>query len=236
MFCACYLVSTSILFRRCRGFGYSSIAKISMSNNNKESSLPATEDFYCLRCLYKDSIEQQQLGKEPWKSHKEYIEKTPSVALGGSLLDKNDREVGRLYLLQSQQQENISQWIQKDPLHSIWSDVNVTIFKRVKPFPVTWPTTPVFVVYCLDDPNNKSIRVEHRPQHRGWWQNESRVVTVGPMAAAFSQDDSLIGSLFFVTGESVDEVQQWANQDPYAKAGLFQQVKVYQWNCHKRNK
>lgn len=32
-----------------------------------------------------------------------------------------------------------------------------------------------------------------------------------------------------MTGESIEQVQEWAAQDPYAKAGLFRQVAVDRW-------
>ncbi|GJQ13253.1 hypothetical protein GpartN1_g5044.t1 [Galdieria partita] len=189
------------------------------------SSSTPTVDFYCVRWLDKPNVEQ--LRHNTLKAHLEYIEKINCVSLGGPLLDKNNTEQGRILLLQGVDRAKVEQYIQQDPFQNILSSVNLTLFKRVKDFPSRWPAS-VYVVYCLDDPTKEHIRIEYRPQHRSWWQNETRVVTVGPMAS-LDDSSSLIGSLFFVTGESVDQVQHWASQDPYAKAGLFQQVSVYRW-------
>ncbi|EME29662.1 uncharacterized protein Gasu_28860 [Galdieria sulphuraria] len=190
------------------------------------STLPPTVDFYCVRWLDKENVEQ--LRNHTRKAHLEYMERIQCVSLGGPLLDKDNVEKGRILLLQGVNQAKVEQVIQQDPFHSILSSVNLTIFKRVRDFPSVWPQ-PLYVVYCLDDPNKEHIRLEQRPQHRSWWQNETRVVSVGPMASLNDDSSSLIGSLFFVTGESVEQVQHWASQDPYAEAGLFQQVSVYQW-------
>ncbi|GJD12186.1 hypothetical protein Gasu2_62920 [Galdieria sulphuraria] len=153
------------------------------------STLPPTVDFYCVRWLDKENVEQ--LRNHTRKAHLEYMERIQCVSLGGPLLDKDNVEKGRILLLQGVNQAKVEQVIQQDPFHSILSSVNLTIFKRVRDFP------------------SEHIRLEQRPQHRSWWQNETRVVSVGPMASLNDDSSSLIGSLFFVTGESVEQVQHW---------------------------
>lgn len=154
------------------GFSTSTVRCTSVMNN----------DFYCVRWLDKENV--QHLRQQTLQAHLEYMEKIQCVSLGGPLFNKHNIEIGRLLLLQGVDRAQVERYMQQDPFQNILSSMNLTIFKRIKDFPVSWPET-LFVVYCLDDPDKKqqNIRMEYRPQHRSWWQQDPRVVTVGPMAS-----------------------------------------------------
>jgi uncharacterized protein YciI len=50
------------------------------------------------------------------------------------------------------------------------------------------------------------------------------------MAGPFlSAEGEMVGSLIILSVGSVDEAREWAANDPYAKAGLFQSVDVREW-------
>eukprot|EP00871_Galdieria_phlegrea_P001342 jgi/Galph1/2208/GphlegSOOS_G896.1 len=209
------------------------------------SGLPTTVDFYCLRCL--DIENGTALRKQLREEHLKWVEKINCVPLGGPLVNRDGVIKGSLILSNLLNLEQVENCFKEDPYRkgNLFARVDITVFKRVKDFPVHWPSS-LFVVYCLDDPSREHIRLEERPKHRSWWQAESRVVTVGPMASTKDPNKlvlllilfsfhclanfcSQVGSLFFVIGEDIEEVKQWANNDPYAKAGLFMEVSVYEW-------
>jgi uncharacterized protein YciI len=77
----------------------------------------------------------------------------------------------------------------------------------------------LFVMTCLDKANAGSLRADTRPAHLDFIRARiGHVVLAGPL---FAEDEKTpIGSLL------VAELDRFAAEDPYAKAGLFQSVTV----------
>ena len=71
-----------------------------------------------------------------------------------------------------------------------------------------------------------------RPEHLQRLQllrDEGRLVLAGPHPAIDSEDPGeagFSGSLVVAEFPSLEEAQQWADADPYASAGVYQQMTV----------
>lgn len=79
---------------------------------------------------------------------------------------------------------------------------------------------------CIDKPDHLHVRQENRPAHLGHIQNSGIVEMAGPF---LSESGEMIGSLVILSVETLDQARDWAENDPYAKAGLFQSVDIREW-------
>ena len=83
----------------------------------------------------------------------------------------------------------------------------------------------MFVVKCIDKIGGLMLRLEHRPAHLAFLEEqETKVVMAGPILSDDLQ--SPIGSLLVLDIDDRAELSEFLAQDPYAQAGLFQQVEV----------
>ncbi|UWR11371.1 YciI family protein [Sulfitobacter mediterraneus] len=78
-----------------------------------------------------------------------------------------------------------------------------------------------------DKPGALEIRKENRPAHLDYLKSTDMVAQAGPLLDA---DGGMVGSLIILDVADMTEAQNWANNDPYAKAGLFQSVTLTHWN------
>ena len=88
----------------------------------------------------------------------------------------------------------------------------------------------LFTVYCVDKPDALDVRLANRAAHLEWAGGFSdRIRMAGPMFA--DDGETFAGSLFVIDFGSKAEVEAWAANDPYAKAGLFQRVEIrpFRW-------
>ena len=82
----------------------------------------------------------------------------------------------------------------------------------------------LFIIICIDKPGSKELRVATRPAHVAFLDTiEHTMVLAGPMLN--DRDDS-IGSVLILEAPSLAEARRIAAADPYAKAGLFESVRV----------
>lgn len=87
----------------------------------------------------------------------------------------------------------------------------------------------VFIVHAVDKPDALDLRMANRPEHLAWVGTFSdRILMAGPL---FQEDGkTFAGSCFAIEFDSLEEVREWASNDPYAKAGLFAQVDIHAFN------
>lgn len=78
-----------------------------------------------------------------------------------------------------------------------------------------------------DKPGALSIRQENRPAHLEYLKSTDLVAQAGPLLDAEGQ---MIGSLIILDVDDMAAAQTWADNDPYAQAGLFQSVTLTHWN------
>lgn len=85
----------------------------------------------------------------------------------------------------------------------------------------------LYMVWCVDrtDEDALMLRKETRPKHLQWWRDSGRAGMIGPFPAPAGVSGA-VGSLIVCSGESVQEVSEWSESDPYKLAGLFETVHV----------
>ncbi len=69
-------------------------------------------------------------------------------------------------------------------------------------------------------------RVDNRAAHLDYIKETGVVSQAGPL---LGDDDNMIGSLVILDVKDMAAAQNWADNDPYAKAGLFENVELIAW-------
>lgn len=78
---------------------------------------------------------------------------------------------------------------------------------------------------CFDKPNHVDLRLSLRPTHLDWIERTGvKMAFAGPMLA----DDGATPRGSIIIGEfaTLDDARAFAENDPYAKGGLFERVLV----------
>ncbi|HXV29178.1 MAG TPA: YciI-like protein [Sinorhizobium sp.] len=89
----------------------------------------------------------------------------------------------------------------------------------------------LFALLCTDKPGALQLRLDTRPDHLAYL-NELNARGVLKIAGPFlGEDGKPTGSLVIVKAQTIEEAKAIAEADPYAKAGLFQnlEIKAYNW-------
>lgn len=85
-----------------------------------------------------------------------------------------------------------------------------------------------FVIYCLDKPDHLQVRMDARPDHVEYLKaHADKIVAAGPMLT--DNGEGMNGSTLIMEFNDRAEAEDWAANDPYAKAGLFQSVDIRAW-------
>ncbi|SPF79097.1 hypothetical protein ALP8811_03031 [Aliiroseovarius pelagivivens] len=82
-------------------------------------------------------------------------------------------------------------------------------------------------VICTDKPGAIETRKANRDAHLAYIKDTGAVAQAGPFLDA---DGMMCGSLLVLEVDDMAAAQAWADGDPYAKAGLFADVRIEQWN------
>ncbi|WP_296418385.1 YciI family protein [Pseudooctadecabacter sp.] len=83
-----------------------------------------------------------------------------------------------------------------------------------------------FAVITRDKPDALQIRLDTRDAHLAYIKDTGVVEMAGPF---LDPEGTMCGSLIILTVDSLSAAQSWADNDPYAKAGLFKHVRVEEW-------
>lgn len=83
-----------------------------------------------------------------------------------------------------------------------------------------------FALMTKDKPGALQIRLDNREAHLAYIADTGVVETAGPVLDA---DGQMCGSLIVLEVDDLAAAQDWANNDPYAKAGLFSEVTLRAW-------
>ncbi len=86
----------------------------------------------------------------------------------------------------------------------------------------------LYAIQAKDKPDASALRLATRTEHLDYTMSEDSPVQIaGPILS----DDgaTMIGSILIIEADSLDAAKQWAELDPYARAGLFAQVEVHPW-------
>lgn len=79
---------------------------------------------------------------------------------------------------------------------------------------------------AIDKPDSIQIRKDNRDTHLAYIEETGVVETAGPFLDA---DGNMCGSLVILKLDSIAEAESWAENDPYAKAELFETVTLRKW-------
>ena len=86
----------------------------------------------------------------------------------------------------------------------------------------------LYALICIDKPGSGEIRQAHREAHLDHLRAAGEAVRqAGPF---LDGDGAMCGSLIILEAPDQTEVERWAAEDPYAKAGLFDSVSIRPWN------
>lgn len=84
---------------------------------------------------------------------------------------------------------------------------------------------PLFAVICRDKPDHLQTRMDTREKHLAYLGETAGLLLAGP----FVENGAPCGSLLVVEAADIAAARDWAANDPYALAGLFQSVEISEW-------
>jgi len=84
----------------------------------------------------------------------------------------------------------------------------------------------LIALIAKDTPGALQTRLGNRDAHLAYIKETGIVAQAGPLL-----DDSgnMAGSLVILDVADMKQAQDWADNDPYAKAGLFASVELVEW-------
>jgi len=85
----------------------------------------------------------------------------------------------------------------------------------------------LIALIAKDKADSLAVRQENRPTHVEYLKSTGCVSQAGPLLDA---DAQMCGSLVILDVADMAAAQDWAANDPYAKAGLFADVQLIAWN------
>ncbi|MCB1329632.1 MAG: YciI family protein [Maritimibacter sp.] len=80
----------------------------------------------------------------------------------------------------------------------------------------------MYAIICTDKDGALEIRKANRDKHLDYL-GASPIVIAGPFQ---DESEAMTGSLIVLDVATRAEAEDWAANDPYAKAGLFQKVRI----------
>ena len=84
----------------------------------------------------------------------------------------------------------------------------------------------LIALIARDKPGALDIRKANREAHLAYIDTTGIVEQAGPL---LDGDDQMIGSLVILDVDNMAAARKWAEDDPYAKAGLFDSVEMIPW-------
>ncbi len=84
----------------------------------------------------------------------------------------------------------------------------------------------LIALMAQDKPGALQTRLNNREAHVAYLKETGVVSQAGPL---LDENEQMIGSLVVLDVEDMATAQAWADNDPYAKAGLFAEVKLIAW-------
>jgi uncharacterized protein len=84
----------------------------------------------------------------------------------------------------------------------------------------------LIALYARDREGASKIRADTRSAHLDYITETGVVAMAGPL---LGDDGGMIGSLVILDVADMTAARDWADNDPYAKAGLFERVELTAW-------
>ena len=89
-----------------------------------------------------------------------------------------------------------------------------------------------YAINCKDKENSLQLRIKTRESHLARLNElslEGRILVAGPNPMIDNEnpgDHGFSGSLIIAEFDSLNEAQEWADNDPYNIAGVFESIEV----------
>ncbi|MEM7329180.1 MAG: YciI family protein [Pseudomonadota bacterium] len=84
---------------------------------------------------------------------------------------------------------------------------------------------PLFLINARDKAGATDLRLANRQAHLEWaGEFAHKIAMAGPVLS--DDGETMIGSTFVIDFETAAEAHEWASNDPYAKAGLFDRTEI----------
>ncbi|TNE40128.1 MAG: YciI family protein [Alphaproteobacteria bacterium] len=85
------------------------------------------------------------------------------------------------------------------------------------------------IIYCRDKADSLNLRLANREDHLKFvGEHLDKVKVAGPLIA--EDGETMIGSMLLMEFATLAEAEDWSQQDPYRKAGLFERVEITEIN------
>jgi uncharacterized protein YciI len=89
----------------------------------------------------------------------------------------------------------------------------------------------IYAILSTDRPDGAELRHHTRPIHRDWLRGEHEMVRLLMSGATLQADgQTMNGSLVIVEANSLQDVETFAQADPYRHAGLFERWEIRPWD------
>ena len=85
----------------------------------------------------------------------------------------------------------------------------------------------LIALWAEDKPGHLQTRKDNRAAHLAYIESTGVVAQAGPL---LDDAGAMKGSLVILDVTDMAAAEDWAANDPYAKAGLFERVTLTQWN------
>ncbi|WP_417687795.1 YciI-like protein [Roseibium sp.] len=91
----------------------------------------------------------------------------------------------------------------------------------------------LYALICTDKPGALQVRLDNRPAHIEFLKSLGNgLKAAGPF---LDDDGNMTGSLVVIEASNRDEALAISQEDPYAKADLFESVEIRPWNWVVKN-
>ncbi|TNE64318.1 MAG: YciI family protein [Alphaproteobacteria bacterium] len=89
----------------------------------------------------------------------------------------------------------------------------------------------LFTIIAHDKPDSLEVRMNNRPAHLEYLKGAAgRIKVAGPILSA-GDEPKPVGSMIVIDAASEGAVRLFADNDPYATAGLFERVEIRHWKA-----
>lgn len=84
----------------------------------------------------------------------------------------------------------------------------------------------LFALMTRDKPGALQTRLDNRAAHLAYIEETGVVEMAGPF---LDPEGTMCGSLIILKLDTLAEAHAWADNDPYAKADLFEETRIEEW-------
>ena len=86
----------------------------------------------------------------------------------------------------------------------------------------------MYCVTCLDHADSEALRMENRPAHLEYVLSRAHEVSVaGPVTS--EDGETMRGTFLLLNVDTAAEAQDFVDNDPYHKAGLFADISIHRF-------